>query len=566
MKKVPAKYLKMNKEKLRDVVIKSRKKYIPKIPSYISRQYEVDELIESGSKCYRVLPKEGFSGSYIIYLYDSGMCRNISGEQWEFIYKLAKKTGSGLFVPMYPLAPESSCRELFNMLTKAYSNFTKGFDVEKVVLLGDGSGAGLALSLAMLAWKEGFRKPDQLVMLSPVIDTEFFDAELENQLKEGSSKYIFYNDTVKDFLNSYWVKDYAVKTEYTSPYYGDYTDLCDDVVVFSGEEDMHSCYAKAFYNKAKKLGVNIRLYQFEDEEYNFIINSKSEIQKNAFEYLADAVCGNFNASIRDLYPIQKLADWSKNYPEVIKDEWAEMFVYKNKFDCSMVDKKFNEYRKHLMLAKLKASDEIVKKFIMKFPKSTIVNVGCRLDNMFQRLDNGKILWYSVDSHNIISARRAMYGEVSREKTIGRRIVDYSWLDDIECNRNQGVLFVFNDALTTFKLPQIKVLFERIRVMFPGAEVAFIACTSDAVNYNNFHRYSVNCFRGRMKMWIDDAQKVLFGWRPDYRIMVEEPVMKYRPNIHAKKLKTRMAIRYNLTTYNHKIIHFKLGSEEYRVSI
>ena len=166
-KKISSKYLKLNKEDLKKRVLKARKKYIPKIPSYISTKFQVDELVEGGHKCYRIVPQENFGGKYIVYLYGSGMCNNISEKQWEFIYKLAIKTGAGLFVPMYPLAPEYSCRELFNMLTRAYSNFAKSFDVKNIVLLGDASGAGLALSLAMLAWEDGYRKPDQMILLSP---------------------------------------------------------------------------------------------------------------------------------------------------------------------------------------------------------------------------------------------------------------------------------------------------------------------------------------------------------------------------------------------------------------
>lgn len=567
-KKIPSGYLKMNKEELKKKVLKARKKHIPRLPAYIGKNFQVDEFVDGGHKCYRIIPRDGFSGRYIVYLYGGGMCNNISEEQWEFIYKLALKTGTGLFVPMYPLAPEYSCRELFGMLTKAYSNFAKGFDVEKLILLGDASGAGLALSLAMIAWKEGYRKPDQLLLLSPVMDTEFFDQDLETELKNKSEKgdIIFYNDTVKDFLNTYWVKDYAVKTEYTSPYYGDYMDLCDDMVVFSGERDIYHCYAKAFYNKAKQQGNKIRLFQFEEEGYDFMIESHSANQKLAFSYLVDVINGTYEASVKDLFPIKTIAYWSKHNPEVIKDEWAEKFIYDGKIDFSKIKDRMNEYRRLLMAARYRACDEYVRQFIKKYPKCTIINVGCRLDNMFGRLDNGRINWYSVDTYNTISVRRAMFGEPAREKTIGRNIMDFSWLDEIHCKRNQGVMFMFDDALTTFKQNQIKDLFSQIRFMFPAAEVVFVATTWDAkLHYNRYFK-NKNWSRGRINMSVDDVQKIVFGWRPDYRIMSEEPIMKYCPAVKVKRLITKISRKYNLITYNHKIIHLKLGREEYDITI
>ena len=565
-KKVPAKYLKLNKEGIKNKVLQSRKRYVPKLPSYFNKQYDVDELVEGGSKCYGLRPKENFQGTYIVYFYGSGMCMNITQEQWAFIHKLSQRTGAGLYVPMYPLAPEYSCRELFNMLTKAYSNFSKNFDVKKLILLGDGSGAGLVLSMSMLAWKEGYKKPDQMILLSPVLDSEFFDKELEEQLKaaNGIDTSTFYNENVKDFLNTYWVKDYAVKTEYTSPFYEDYTDLCDDVITFSSTGDLYNCYAKAFYRKSKKQGINIRYYEFEGRGHNFIMDSGSKDGKLALDYLVDVINNTYYASIKDIYPIKRIADWSKKNPEIIKDDWAEKFIYDSKMDLTESKDKLNEYREYLMASRYIGCDEKVRKFIMKYPQCTIVNVGCRLDNMFTRLDNGRIQWYSVDTHNTMAVRRSIYGEMSREKTIGRNIMDFEWLEDICCNRSKGIMFMFNDALTTFKLIQIKELFEKIRNKFPGCELVFLASTADATFYNNVIKRNSIISRGKIMMSIDDLQKILFNWRPDYRIMSEEPLMKYRPSKKAKKLKTKIGISYNLTTYNHKLVHIKMGAEQYDI--
>lgn len=566
--RISPKKLKMNKEALKKAVLKERKKYYHKLPSYIYKLFDVDDLIEGGRRCYRILPRENFNGTYIVYLYGSSMCRNITNAQWSFISRVCLKTGAGLFVPMYPLAPENCCKDVFNMLEKAYSNFTMGRDVEKVVLMGDSSGAGLALSLAMVAWKEGLRKPDQLIMLSPVLDTEFFDHDLEREISElsGRDRRYFYTDGAKDFINSYWVKDYAVRTEYTSPYYGDYTDLCDDVVVFSSREDIFGCYAKAFYQKAKLQGVNVRFFEFEEENHNFLIHSGNEEQKKAFEYLIDVICGTYNASLLDIYPLKLLSDWTKKYPDVIKDEWASKFIYENRFDFSGVRTRMNEYNNLRLAATYSACDSMVRRYIKEFPNCTIVNMGCRLDNMFERLDNGRIQWYSLDTHNIMSVRRFMYGERPREKTIGRSLMDFSWIDDIVCNRNQGIMFVCNDAITYMTPTQVKKMINKIWEKFPGTELVFTAGTIGVNIFTNMRRKSSILKPQKKKMAVSDAQKVFSGWRADYRIMEEEPVMKYLGKQKKIKFVTRFAIAYNLITYNHKIIHVRLGSEAYDINI
>ncbi len=566
-KKISVKHLKMNTEALKNRILKERRKNGDKLPSGVAKNFDIDELKVAGCKCYRMRPEGIFNGNYIVYIYGGGMTMNITSEQWEFITKISLRTGAGLFIPMYPLAPESCCREVFDMLQKAYGDFAKSIDIKKLILMGDSYGAGLALSLSMLSWKEGYRKPDQLILLSPVIDTEFFDKELEKQVLENAykeTKYMF-SDAVKDFLNTYWVKDYAVKTEYTSPYYEDFTDLCDDVVLFSGEEDMFNCYARAFYNKAKKQGVNIRFFEFEGEQHNFLLHSKSQEQKNAYGYLIDVLCGTYNNSLRDLYPLKMISDWTKKYPEILHDDWASKFIYDNHFDFSKVKTRFGEYRNIIQASNYASCDSVVRQYILKFPNCTIVHVGCRLGDMFERVDNGRIQWYSIDTHNMMSVRRSMYGKKDRERTVGRSLMDFSWIDDISCNRNQGIMFVFNESLTFLSLPQVKKMIDRIWEKFPGCEIVFTASTAGSTFLYNL-RYKNTIVQKRKKMSINDAQKTMSSWRTDYRILAEEPVMKFFKGQKGLKLLTKLGIKYNLITYNHKIIHVKLGSEVYEIKV
>ncbi|MGN0152726.1 MAG: alpha/beta hydrolase fold domain-containing protein [Wujia sp.] len=565
-KKVSKKLIKMNREELKQSVLKGREKYNPKLPAYISRSFEVVELKECGNICYRMMPKENFNGTYIVYIYGGYMCKNIDAAHWDFVTGLALKTGAALFVPMYPLAPEHCCREVFEMLQVAYANITRTFDVKRVILMGDSSGAGLALSLAMQAWKEGMRKPDQLIMLSPALDTEFFDRELEQELFErsGHEQTAFYTEAAKDFINKYWVKDYAVKTEYTSPYYEDYTDICDDVVIFSGENDMLNDYARSFYNKAKAQGVNIRFFEFEGEYHNFMIYSGSAESKKAFGYLLDVILGDYKHSMADLYPIKLKADWSKKYPEIIDDKWAMKFIYDNQFDFSGVMPRLSEYRNLVMAADVAACESKVRRYIMEYPNCTIVHVGCRLESAFDGLDNGRIQWYSVDSHNMMSVRRSMYGERAREKTLGRSLMDFSWMDDIACKRDQGIMFVCGDAFSYMNKLQVRSLIQNIWARFPGAELVFTAETTGAMLWANLHRSSMH--RKKKHMAVDDAHKLFNSWRTDYRVMEEEPVTKYLGKPGKLKWTTRIGIMYNKITYNHKVVHVKLGNESYVIKI
>lgn len=570
-KRISHRKLKMDKEKLKGLALKNRKKYYHKLPSYVEKKFEVTELKDAGCKSYRLVPKAGFDGEYIIYIYGSCMCKNISQEQWKMVTDLALETGKGLYVPMYPLAPEYSCRELFDMLCKSYANFSKSFDVEKIILLGDSSGAGLALSLTHLAWEDGLRKPDQLIMLSPAMDTEFFDKELEKQIRENvfyENRY-FFSDGAKDFINTYWVKDYAVKTIYTSPYYEeDLTDICDDIVLFSGTYDMFNGYARNFYNRAKSQGINVRLFEFEEENHNFIIHSKSQNALMGYKYLVDVVAGTYKASLPNLVPLKRISDWTKNYPEVMKDDWTLKFIYDNKKSLvgTKLPKVKSEYKNLITMARYVACDTMVKRYINQYPNCTIVNVGCRLDNMFNRVDNGRIRWYSIDTHNTMAVRRRMYGVNSREITVGRSEGDLSWINEIECKRNQGVLFVCNDAFNYMSPSVIRLMFDTLLEKFPGCEMVFTTTTTGVATLQNLNPGKGIFRKRKRKLSINDAHKFLSGWKLEYRVMDEIPLKKYLEPIKEKKLRTKICLAYNGLTYNHKIIRAKFGSERYEINI
>ncbi|MGN0368080.1 MAG: alpha/beta hydrolase fold domain-containing protein [Wujia sp.] len=567
-KKTTRKFHKMNYEAIRDMMMNYHKRPVEKIPAHIYREFDIDELKENGQICYRLVPKTNFSGTYIMYLYTSQLCLPMRAIEWEFITRVARECHAGLFVPMYPLAPECGCKEVFQFLEPAYANCTRGQDVERLVLMGTGNGAGFALSLAMSAWREGWRKPDQMYLLSPCMDTEYFDKDLEAEMLEAtkSSKWYFYNESVKEFINNYWVKDYAVKTEYTSPFYCDLTDLCDDVIVFSGIQSVYHCYAREFYKKAKKSGLNIRYFEFEDEAEDFLIFDKTKERTKAYGFLIDCLNHTYDSSLRAIYPIKMMSDWTKKYPEHFKDPWASKFIYSNKFDFSKLNTRIGEYDNLRLAASASACDTLVRRFIQEYPFGTVIHLSCRLDNMFGRLDNGRIQWYNVDTHNIMSIRRSIYGVREREKTIGRRMMDFSWMDDIVCKQNQGLMIVCDDGLSYLSKKDVQELFERLWEKFPGAQLVFTASTSAYNLRMNLMRRAYTVLKRRKRRFgISDTERVVGEWRAEYRIMEEYPIMKFLELPNKVKLLTRLRYKYNLMSYNHRVARIILGSEEYKIN-
>ena len=112
---------------------------------------------------------------------------------------------------------------------------------------------------------------------------------------------------------------------------------------------------------------------------------------------------------------------------------------------------------------------------MEYPESTVVYVGCSLDTMFERVDNGRVMWYNLDSPGRIAVRN-MYTTDSceREKIIDRSVNDLTWLDEIDCEIDKGLLFIFRDILSYYKEDEVRDLMKMLYERYQGCNVLFEA--------------------------------------------------------------------------------------------
>jgi len=111
-----------------------------------------------------------------------------------------------------------------------------------------------------------------------------------------------------------------------------------------------------------------------------------------------------------------------------------------------VDFDFTQMAKHLdpltMIAWLKRClicDRVVERFLAAYPGGTIVNIGCGLDTTFERVDNGKLMWYDLDLPDVIDLRCRFVTQNERRKFIAASFLDTGWLEEIRVQGN--VLFV-----------------------------------------------------------------------------------------------------------------------------
>ncbi|WP_432476314.1 alpha/beta hydrolase [Nocardioides sp. GXQ0305] len=81
--------------------------------------------------------------------------------------RLARALGARVVMPDYPLAPEHTWRDSFGPMTGLAARWCRA---SRTTLLGDSSGGGYALALAMALRDRGGPQPSELLLLSPWVD------------------------------------------------------------------------------------------------------------------------------------------------------------------------------------------------------------------------------------------------------------------------------------------------------------------------------------------------------------------------------------------------------------
>ena len=202
---------------------------------------------ENGGIFY--INEEKSANNAIIYIHGGAYCTDFYPQHFDFIKKLADKFDAAVIVPAYRLAPFATYKEAFDLIVPLYRRVVKKY--EKVVLMGDSAGGGLAVSLSEYFYREGLKLPDETILLSPWVDVSLENPEIplyidrDPWLTLGRPKASI----------EYWKGDLDEKDYRLSALYGDYKKL-NHVTVFLGTEEILYPDVIAFFDGLEKDGSN----------------------------------------------------------------------------------------------------------------------------------------------------------------------------------------------------------------------------------------------------------------------------------------------------------------------
>ncbi len=207
-------------ETLTEIMMKYRlfkneeKQYSLPLLFKMNESYEVDQ-----DKPMQVfyINKESTTDYVIVYLHGGSYINEFIPFHWLMLNKIAENLKSRIVVPDYPLAPIHKYHESYQLLTELYQQLLIEHPDKHIIFMGDSAGGGLALGLAEYFGQIGLPQPAQLILLSPWIDLEMNNPEMEEYMKVDPA-------LKRDELlvaARYWADDEDLSYRQLSPINGD---------------------------------------------------------------------------------------------------------------------------------------------------------------------------------------------------------------------------------------------------------------------------------------------------------------------------------------------------------
>ena len=162
------------------------------------------------------------------------------------------------------------------------------------------------------------------------------------------------------------------------------------------------------------------------------------------------------------------------FPGLYSDTFAKTLCERLDYDFSELERKNNTFMYEFgsLEAAMRQLDIIweIKEYLKKYPKATIVNLGCGLDETGKSCDNGLCHIVNVDFPDVIEVRNKLTAVQEREKNIACDLNDYSWMDEVD--GSNGVILFAAGVFHYFKREEVRKMVLELSKRYPKGCIIF----------------------------------------------------------------------------------------------
>lgn len=193
-----------------------------------------------------------------IYLIGGGMLKYPKKDEVKEQIKLARLTGRDMVLPYYPLVPDNSILDVYEMLYQLYKKLIAKYEHENIAIAGGSSGGNLALGLISYINEkgEGIPMPGKIYAASP--GTMIYTEEEKRKAKILDRRDLIMSTIALENIQAGMENGREVPEYMRYLQRGDYTGLKEAYLIFGGDE-VFSAAADTIAEQMRKFGVDVRL-------------------------------------------------------------------------------------------------------------------------------------------------------------------------------------------------------------------------------------------------------------------------------------------------------------------
>lgn len=191
-------------------------------------------------------------GRAILYLHGGSYCEQPVLQHWQCVDMLARKGEATVYFPIYEMAPNTTFESAYEYLPVIWDRLIAAYGAERITLMGDSAGGGLALAFAEYLVKHGLPQPCQIILFSP-----WLDLSMETEVPAGLAK--IDPMLVKEWLvdaGSRWAGMTDIHDYRVSPMAGDFHGLA-PMTVYFGTYELFLPDARKFRDRCLKEGIDL---------------------------------------------------------------------------------------------------------------------------------------------------------------------------------------------------------------------------------------------------------------------------------------------------------------------
>ena len=224
-----------------------------------------------------------------------------------------------------------------------------------------------------------------------------------------------------------------------------------------------------------------------------------------------------------LIPLYMRAKESRREAPILDDKAAERLADSLEYDYSRFDgAKLSEVG---CVVRGWYFDRAVMRFIDTHPCPVVVNVGCGLDTRFQRIGNGKAVFYDMDLPEVISLRRELIPEQPGNIYIADSLLETGWMDSLrQKHPDAQFIFIAEGVLMYFYEKQVKAFLHNIASRFRGGELWFDVCGT-IMSRHGVKPDSLRNHEAQIRSGLSDGHLVE-QWEPALRLIEQANYMKF----------------------------------------